>query len=217
MNMFDDTYRFVKSPEDVSNRASLKDILALAGEIKNQLGEKGYFINKYLSLVFEAANQTKCHEAASTGFEEGHELYKLCTAVLEHDNSDELVYYEQARQRVENTPLHLQERDTKINLYCAMLADEYLNHIEKEYASIWAYRVGSKLDSPYLNHLYENIAAIVGEARMEELNLLLKQRLFRVPPNDAFIQGYTNGVLSYLNYRDAETGRLVWELALENS
>lgn len=208
MNIFEDQACFIRGSDSISKRATVKNILDLAAEIRGQLGSKGYLMDKYLSLILEAANQILCHDAANEGFEAGSELRRFCTT----ETSESHPFFEKAKELMENHPLDFQERTTKCDIYFSLLADEFLASVLEEQASGWNDSIRKDLDVIYLRDLFRNISSVVGEDKMEELNLLIKQRFFRVSPADAFAQGFTNDLLYCLNHRDVETGKLVWQL-----
>lgn len=212
MNIFKKMDHFVREAYGISKQATVKNILELAGGIKKRLDNKGYLMDKYLSLILEAANQTLCYEAATDGFESGSDLRRLCTALLNNDDAEDLPFYKKAKELIDEHPIDLQEKSTKVDIYFCLLADEYLDSISEETIEEWVYKVSEKLDVIYLNELYKTISAVVGEDDMEQLNLLIRQRFFRVLPMEAFAQGFTNDLLYCLNHRDVETGKLVWEL-----
>lgn len=212
MNIFKKTNDFIREPYGISKQATVKNILELTEEIKKRLDNKGYLMDKYLSLILEAVNQTLCHEAATDGFESGSSLRRLCTAILNHDAAENLPFYEKAKELADEHPLEFQEKCTKVDIYFCLLADKYLDYVLEETTEEWVNKVSEKLDVIYLNELYKTISAVVGESDLEQLNLLIRQRFFSVLPAQAFAQGFTNDLLYCLNHRDVETGKLVWEL-----
>lgn len=61
--------------------------------------------------------------------------------------------------------------------------------------------------------LYKKISTLIGgEEKMEQLNLLIRQRFMFVPAMTAFLQGETNDLLYALTHRDIETGQTVLQL-----
>lgn len=212
MNIFENQAYFIRGSDSISKRATVKNILDLAAEIRGQLGSKGYLMDKYLSLILETANQILCHDAATEGFDVGSDLRRICTSFLKKEPMTEYPFYEKVKELIENHPLDFQERVTKCDIYFSLLADEFLVSALDEQVSDWNDRIREHLDIIYLRDLFRNISSVVGEDKIEELNLLIKQRFFRVSPADVFAQGFTNDLLYCLNHHDAETGKLVWQL-----
>lgn len=212
MNIFENQMYFIRGSDSVSKRATVKNILDLAAEIRERLGVKGYLMDKYLSLILETANQVLCHDAATQRFDAGSELRRICTSFLKNEPVTEHPFFEKVKALIGSQPLDFQERVTKCDIYFSLLTDEFLASALDEQIANWTDRIREDLDIIYLRDLFRNISSVVGEDKMEELNLLMKQRFFRVSPADVFVQGFTNDLLYCLNHRDVETGKLVWQL-----
>lgn len=74
MNIFRKDKDFVEDCDEMKEMVSLQKILAFAKKTKVRLGEQGYLMDRYLSLIFEAINNTLAYESASDGFGTGASL-----------------------------------------------------------------------------------------------------------------------------------------------
>ncbi|OQB12602.1 MAG: hypothetical protein BWY15_02165 [Firmicutes bacterium ADurb.Bin193] len=212
MNIFSKEDAFIGANE-VSKDICIEKIFELAGDIRARLEKQSYLLDKYISLILETANNTLVFEAATDGFESGSTLRNLCRIIVDGETQEkEHPFYEIVKQKITENPLPYQEKVTKVDIYFAMLAEEYLAFVLDEFIEEQLYKLRTNLDIIYLKELYNRISAVVGEDAMDNLNLMLKQRFLKVLPVNAFIQGLTNDLLYCLNYRDLETEKLVWQL-----
>lgn len=212
MNIFSKEDAFTGT-NGLSQDISIEKIFELAGDIRARLENQGYLLGKYISLILEAANDTLVFEAATDGFESGSTLRNLCRIIIDGETPEENhPFYETAKQKITEKPLPYQEKVTKIDIYFAMLAEEYLTFILNEFIEEQLYKLRANLDIIYLKELYNRISAVVGEDAMDKLNLMLKQRFLKVLPVNAFIQGFTNDLLYCLTHRDCETSKQGFQL-----
>ena len=124
----------------------LLSLLTLTGDIRLKLGRHGYLLDSYLSLFLERANAILAYEAGSDGFERGSGLRSLISRM------DTMRY---------------QERQTRMNLLYASLADEFLPFAVKHFLREAESRIGDNCDIPKLTDLYRRISEVAGETLME--------------------------------------------------
>lgn len=67
-----------------------------------------------------------------------------------------------------------------------------------------------------INNLYDNIAHLIGEDPIDELNKAIKERFFLVPALLAYIQGFTNDLLLCLTHLDENSNKRVFQLLMEH-
>ena len=53
MNIFQNRYRFFGKPSFISIRGNRYEFWRLASKIKSELGDKEYYLDKYLNVIFE--------------------------------------------------------------------------------------------------------------------------------------------------------------------
>lgn len=53
MNIFQNRDRFFGKPNFISIRGNMDEFWKLANKIKSELGDKGYYLDKYLNVIFE--------------------------------------------------------------------------------------------------------------------------------------------------------------------
>ncbi|MGN1043220.1 MAG: hypothetical protein ACI4PR_00240 [Acutalibacteraceae bacterium] len=53
MNIFQNRDRFFGKPNFISIHGNMDEFWKLANKIKSELGDKGYYLDKYLNVIFE--------------------------------------------------------------------------------------------------------------------------------------------------------------------
>ncbi|MCB6366347.1 hypothetical protein LI291_09195 [Intestinibacillus massiliensis] len=219
MNIFESHEGFSGRFDPDSTGGTLLSLLTLAGDIRLKLGRQGYLLDSYLTLFLEGANAMLAYEAGSDGFERGGELRSLCFDVLDRDGEEkDHLFYDTALNTLiaRMDMIRYQERQTRMNLLYATLADEFLLFAVKHFLREAESRIGDGCDIPKLMCLYRRISEVVGEPLMETLNLRLKQRFLIVPIVPVFVQGATNDLLYCLLNRDSETDKQVFQLLIDS-
>lgn len=218
MNIFETHEGFSGRFDPDSTGGTLLSLLTLARDIRLKLGKQGYLLDSYLSLFLEGANSVLAYDAASDGFERGSELRRLCFDLIDQTKKEkDHPFYETGLNTLiaHMDMLRYQERQTKMNLLYATLADDYLPYAVKYFLRETEGALGNAYDGPKLTQLYQRISEVVREPLMETLNLRLKQRFLVAPLVMLFAQGATNDLLYCLLNRDSETSRQTFQLLLD--
>lgn len=201
-----------------STGGTLLSLLTLARDIRLKPGRQGYLLDSYLPPFLEGTNAMLAYEAGSDGFERGGALRSLCFDVLDRDGTEkDHPFYDTALNTLiaRMDIMRCQERQTRMNLLYAALADEFLPFAVKHFLREAESRIGDSCDIPKLTDLYRCISKAAGETLMETLNLRLKQRFLTAPLVPVFVQGATNDLLYCLLHRDSETNKQIFQLLME--
>ena len=68
MNTFWDYEDIFGKAETTHLNRTMDEFLELAGSIRRRLGKQGYLLDKYISIILEAASVTLLYDAAERGF-----------------------------------------------------------------------------------------------------------------------------------------------------
>ena len=217
MNVFNRESVFLgEQPFDALSEAT-KEIFKLAREIKRTLGEQGYLLDNYLSMVFESANDCLAHDAAMTGFDEFSHLFGICSATgcKRFEGKKDHPFYERAKKYIEAHPLKFQEECTSRDIYCAALADEFITLTVRKFIEKQKDNLREVFEAVQLQEYHSKIAYLVGEEKISRLGELLKIRFLIARPVNIFLQAMTNQLLYCLTHRDKETSKQVFQLILD--
>lgn len=197
-----------------STCGSLKSLFTQANQIRSNLGRKGYLLDCYLSLFFEAANAMLSYDIGSDGFSKGGELRKFCFNIIDEKETSH-PFRSKAKQFLTEGISDYQERSTRMGLLYLSLADDFLSLSVKLLVPKINHQMACDIDFPHLHELYGQIAEVIGENQMEQLNLRLKQHFITAPLTTFYIQGMNNDLLYTLTSRDNETSREAFQLYMK--
>ena len=217
MNIFNKESVFLGEHPFEALADATKEIFKLAKKIKTSLGEQGYLLDNYLSMVLESANDCLAQDAAITGFEGFSDRFPICTAIQGEHFKDKTKhpFYEKAKKYVEEHTFKFQEKSTVRDLYCAALADEFITFTVKKFIEKEKDELREVFESIQLQEYHSKIAYLVGEEKISRLAELLKSRFLIARPVNIFLQAMTNHLLYCLTKRDKETSKQVFQLILD--
>jgi hypothetical protein len=224
MNIFQNL-ESILAPPKTEQAGSVMNLLRLAAEIRAKLGSHGYLVERYLSAMFEALGATSGYQAAEAGYEESDILRSLCFLAMESrsrlqvaDDKKELEkhpFYPVVKNHFEEHPDTLRLRFSVVDRHFAMLSQEFLQFALPRFVKEEKDKIFRAVDNVALNEFYAEIAAIVGEPLMEQLNRMLIEQLLAVPVSIGFAYGSSCALLDSLVYVDKETGKQVFQLLMD--
>lgn len=218
MNIFKTRGDIIGRRNEAVETGSLNSFLSFAKQLRGRLDKKGYLLDTYLSLFFDAVNQTLSTVAAEDGFLAAEHYKELdignLTASSESIEGDSAF----AKRVLVKYPFisSFQEPLTRKNLLYALTADEILADSTKVFADEQENSIANVMDIVRFQEIYELISIITGEQMAEELNCRLKQTFLATQLIPMFRQAFMNDLLFKLTWRDPETSRQVFQLLLDN-
>lgn len=219
MNIFKTTGDILGCSDGELAESSLHSFFSLAKEVRMQLGRRGYLLDNYLSLFFEAVNNSLTTDTSEEGIENAGSYQVLCDQVLRNsDLQGDSPHAAKLGEILKEHPFisSFQESDTQRELLFVLAADMFLEEAFTRFISDQKDSMSYTLDIIKLGDLYRQIAAIVGEPLAETFNLRLKQTFLIVPLAAVFRQAFTHTLIFKLAHRDSETSRQVFQLLLDN-
>ena len=218
MNIFREIDAFY-GDEQKGRGDPLHSIFRLAGQIRRELGPKGYLLDNYLDLVLQGLNMVVTGEAVEEGTEAAYQFQlKLLSHIVDGTEPEEPhPLFDHVREVYQRYPKirSFQERRTRLYLLMALAEEELLEHaLSRFLAKQERFLIGSG-DIVSLNEFYDKIVCFANQSFMEELNQRLQRRLQVTSMLSAFIQGYANDLLFQLTWRDQETSRQIFQLLLD--
>lgn len=219
MNIFKHKDSFFGCLDSEVAEDSLLSLFRLAKQIKLRLGEKGYLLDNYLSLIIDGLTTETTYGAADDGSEAGGTsqscFFSLLdgTALKHHHPLEERIREVFAQQA---DSLHFQERYTKLCMLLFPMADELLMQATRDFVADRARSLNGVVDEVRVKELYTEISRLAGESMLEELNEKIRQRFMLAPLALAFAQGMTDDLLCRLISRDNETSKQLFQLLMDS-
>ena len=218
MNIFREIDAFY-GDEQKGRGDPLHSIFRLAGQIRRELGPKGYLLDNYLDLVLQGLNMVVTGEAVEEGTEAAYQFQlKLLSHIVDGTEPEEPhPLFDHVREVYQRYPKirSFQERRTRLYLLMALAEEELLEHaLSRFLAKQERFLIGSG-DIVSLNEFYDKIVCFANQSFMEELNQRLQRRLQVTSMLSAFIQGYANDLLFQLTWRDPESSKQIFQILLD--
>jgi hypothetical protein len=187
--------------------------------IRKKLGNRKYLLDEYLASLFEAVSLTQIDNVTTISTNEGFALVEICTGIVHGEaKRTEHPFYPNAKTFIDEHPLQFLEPLTKVAIYWSLLAGKFYEAACKDIADKILDLFFTELDLTLTNEIYETIGELLGEEKpMESLNMLFRQRFLLSDAITIFIQGASPQIVTWLEYRDKETSRQIFQLLLDEN
>jgi len=146
-------------------------------------------------------------------------LVEICTGIVhEEEKRTDHPFYPYAKAFIKEHPLRFLEPLTKVAIYWSLLADKFYETACKDFSDKIMELFFTELDLSFMNERYEIICGLLGEEEsMESFNMLFQQRFLLSDSITIFMQGVSPQMASWLEYRDQETSRQVFQLLFDEN
>ena len=206
---------------DVEYAVKLRDISTRfwqqVAAIRKELGNRKYLLDEYLSNLIDAVSMTQIDNVTTISTNAGFALVEICTGIVHgEEKRTEHPFYPYAKTFIEEHPLRFLEPLTKVAIYWSLLSDKFYETACKDFSDKIMESFYTEIDLSLMNERYEDICELLGEEEsMESFNLLFQQRFLLSDSITVFMQGASPQIASWLEYRDQETSRQVFQLLLD--
>ena len=194
----------------------VNDFWKLAGELRADLGENGYYLDQYLSKIFEVLSRldlgTASEMANDMCWSVQGDCYILCGTEEKKEKSE---FFDLVKNYIEKHPTKFRDRHAKVQFYTGNILIEHLNIFTEKVKVNYRENVLSEIDYPVSDDMYEKISDIIGERRMERLNDQICEAFVFGPIMMSAAQQILSQGIIMLCYRDPEISKLIYQFMLE--
>ena len=194
----------------------VNDFWKLAGELRADLGENGYYLDQYLSKIFEVLSRldlgTASEMANNMCWSVQGDCYILCGTEEKKDKSE---FFDLVEDYINKHSTKFSDRHAKVQFYTGNILIEHLNIFTEKVKLIYRKNVLSEIDYPVSDDMYEKIPGIIGERRMERLNDQICEAFVFGPIMMSAAQQIVSQGIIMLCHRDPESSKLIYQLMLE--
>lgn len=218
MNIFKDMDVLFIGPSCEYITKYVHDFWELSGEIRKDLGERGYYLDQYLSEVIEVLARIDLVTV-------GEITNDLCWKVLgdcyilcgsKHKKSKSEFFYI-SKNYIKNHHTNFINRHSKVQFYAGNILIDHLDIFAEKVKHIYMKNILSGIDYPVSNKMYERISNIIGEERMEKLNDEMCEAFVFGPIMVSAAQQIVIRGLEMLCYVDAESSKKLYQFMLEGN
>ena len=218
MNIFKDMDVLFIGPSSEYITKYVHDFWELSGEIRKDLGERGYYLDQYLSEVIEVLARIDLVTV-------GEITNDLCWKVLgdcyilcgsKHKKSKSEFFYI-SKNYIKNHHTNFINRHSKVQFYAGNILINHLDVFAEKVKHIYMKNILSGVDYPVSNKMYERITKIIGEDRMEKLNDAMCEAFAFGPIMVSAAQQIVIRGLEMLCYVDAKSSKKLYHFILEGN
>ena len=195
---------------------AFEEFLGQSRLIRGRLGKKAYTFDRYLSIMLGAVNAKTVSEIG-IDCSGGSPAQLMCLEILKQKpKKTDNPIYDALKCHIDTNPLDFQEAATQQAVYCSRLSGDILENEMKQFMEELTVSFREDADIVELRDLYGKICVVLGgEAEMEKLSSLFRQRFLIAAPTTVFMQCITNQLVELLLRRDFETSKQVFQLILD--
>lgn len=196
-----------------------KEIFSLGHQIKERMGEDGYLLDNYLSMLLKALNGNTVQYIVEGTEYVLSDAYDICRQIEEgrdafDDRLKEKRLYPALKKHMEIYSGKYKSSCTVTELAVISVIPEIM---KKEYSDAKiSFSSNGWLDTVQLREIYDAIVTHAGSRLIDRMLVLIKQRFLIAPAVNIYIQAVTNHYLEALLQRDEVSSKQFFQLILDD-
>ncbi len=218
MNIFKDMEVLFIGPGCKYITKCVQDFWELSAGIRKDLGERGYYLDQYLSKVIEVLARIDLATAGEIAdyicWKVLNDCYILCGTKAKKEKSE---FFNVSKKYIENHHTNFINRHSKVQFYAGNILINHLDIFAEKAKHIYMKNILSGVDYPVSNKMYERISNIIGEERMERLNDEMCEAFAFGPIMVSATQQIVIRGLEMFCYVDAESSKKLYHFMLEEN
>lgn len=196
-----------------------REIFCTGRKIRERLGDDGYLLDNYLSMLLKALNGNTIQYVVEGSEYTFSDAYNICRQIEEgRDVFDERLkensLYPELKKHMDMYGKMYKSPITVTELAVIAVAPEIM---KKEYSgALISFSSRGWIDSVRLREIYDAIVTHVGSRLMDRMLELIRQRFLITPAVNVYMQAVTNQYLDTLLQRDEVSSKQLFQLLLDN-
>lgn len=195
-----------------------REIFSIGREVKKRLGEDGYLLDSYLSIILEGIKENAIQGAFFDSESAFSDLHKLCMKILEgrdvcNEDIQKHPLYTEVKMHIEGYAKEHKSPYTAAALTELSITPIVMKKLYNEGKTL--YSSLGRIDTVRVHELYESMLPYAGEKLLDRLNELVKTRFIITTAINVYIQAVTDDYLESLLNRDEVTCKQHFQLMLE--
>lgn len=197
-----------------------REIFTVGRKIKERLGEDGYLLDNYLSMLLKALNGNTIQYIVEGSEYVFSDAYDICRQIEEgRDAFDERLkedrLYPELKKHMEIYSKKYKSPITVTELAVIAVAPIIM---KQEYSgALISFASRGWIDSVRLREIYDSIVTLAGSRLMDRLLELVRQRFLITPAVNVCMQAVTNHYLDALLERDEVSSKQLFQLLLDDN
>ena len=175
------------------------------------MGDKGCYLDEYLSVIFEVLGKLDLRTSVSIADNICWSVLGDCYLIFEDKcENEKSEFYDIVKDYIDKHIVDFKSRHTKSEFYAANILLENLGIFSQKFKQMLIERCLSNIDYKVCNKMYANISEIVEEV-VERLNDRIYKAFILCP----IVMSASNQIImrsmQMLIYRDGETSKKIYE------
>lgn len=171
MNIFEGMKVVFSGPSSEHITKYVNEFWKISGELRLALGEKGYYLDEYLSKILEVLARldlgTVGEIANNVCWSIMGDCYVLCETESDKEKSE---FFDMVKEYIDTHPVNFEHKHTRCEFYAANILIKHLNVFSDKVKCSYRKNLLSGIDYIVSDKMYERISYLIGEKRMEILN-----------------------------------------------
>ena len=195
-----------------------KEMFTIGKEVKSRLGDNGYLLDNYLSMVLEGINGNTLQQVIDDGgkaFSEVYHLYRKISDgkdVYDEDIRNQRLYPEMKKYYDQYLTKYKSSYTAELRTFVAIMPLAMKKQFSEGDVT---YGVRGFTDTVRLRELYQEISTHAGNKLLDQLIELVKSRFIITPALNVYMQAITDYYLGFLLHRDEVTSKQLFQLILD--
>lgn len=195
-----------------------REILSAGREVKKRLGEDGYLLDSYLSIILEGINENAIQDAFFDSESAFSDLHNLCMKILEgKDVCDEDIrkhpLYAEIKMYIGRYAKEHKSPYTAVALTKLSVTPTVMERLYQKRKML--YSSLGRIDTVRLHELYERMRPYAGEKLLDRMSELVKTRFIITTAINVYMQAVTDSYLESLLNRDEVTCKQFFQFLLD--
>ena len=219
MNIFRNRDRFFGKTNFICIQGFINEFWKEASKIKSGLGDKGYYLDKYLNVIFETIADLDLGTASSIADNICSDIFRDCCIVCCGDDvlikgKEKSEFFGIVKNYIDSHPVNFNESHTKVEFYTGKILTQNLELLYEEFKKRYRTRVFKDIDYPIASKYFEKISSIIGESRMEQFNDILDEAFILSPIGLSAVEHFISYAIGTFLYREPESSKQIYQLLI---
>ena len=219
MNIFRNRDRFFGKTNFICIQGFINEFWKEASKIKSELGDKGYYLDRYLNVILETVADLDLGTASSIADNLCSDIFKDCCIACCGDDAsirgkEKSEFFGIVKKYIDKHPVDFKENHTKVEFYTGRILTQNLELLYEEFKKRYRTRVFKDIDYPIASKYFEKISSIIGESRMEQFNDILDEAFILSPIGLSAVEHFISYAIGTFLYREPESSKQIYKLLI---
>lgn len=216
MDIFQNKDGFFGKPNFASIQNHTREFWNLANKLKAELGDKGYYMDIYLNVMFEALANIDLNTASFVADTICSNIISDCRVCLkvtpDHRKSE---FFELVKKHIKEHPVDFKGNHTKAEFYAGDIILENLELLHDEFKKQYKVKALKDINGTTAKKYLQKISEIIGKEKVDKFNDILYEAFLVNPIGLSVTQHFLVFIVGTLLYDGTEEAPKLYQLMME--